>query len=253
MTELVTYIFDFLNKNQGAITFIVFAILVGYLLVCKMKKTDKFKSYANFIFSICALVFSVLSICYSFPKTNLGLDYMGVIFGALAVLVTFSVGWQIYNAVEVKNEIQKMRDERKAANDLINKKIASAIEDVCNYAADISELTTKSQCNNGDYIVSIITIYNKYKKIGNSTMVNIAKSHLYSCLETFNPQSPYWSDSACKLKQDDVITIKNDIDSNRKDEMLILNGLIKEISIQDRYKKEDDKNHSTPPTEKDEQ
>lgn len=64
------------------------------------------------LISVLALVFSIISICRSFYRTvDLRFDYIGVIVGALAILVTFLVGWNIYSAIDVKEKIKFYQDE----------------------------------------------------------------------------------------------------------------------------------------------
>ena len=71
----------------------------------------KIKSiYVSFLISGIALAFSVISLCNSRPR-SLGIDYLGIIVGSLALIVTALIGWQvvhyIYSASAVNNQINK--------------------------------------------------------------------------------------------------------------------------------------------------
>ena len=64
------------------------------------------------LISVLALVFSIISICRSFYRTvDLGFDYMGVIVGVLAILVTCLVAWNIHSAIEANHKIKDMLNE----------------------------------------------------------------------------------------------------------------------------------------------
>lgn len=78
------------------------------------------------IFSIAAIIMSICSLTRNNERV-LGFDYLGVIVGILALLVTFLVGWQIYSLVRLEqirlkyNKIQGIIDNAKDEiyNDLI--------------------------------------------------------------------------------------------------------------------------------------
>lgn len=111
---------EFLNKNQGVWIFLIFLLFSVCILVCNMKMANKPTSCMNVIFSICALIFSILSLCQLFPRTNLGFDYMGVIVGILSLLVAVLIGWNIYSVIDMKN--LKEETERRV-DKLINERI----------------------------------------------------------------------------------------------------------------------------------
>lgn len=75
-------------------------------------KTGKWRIVIWKTVSIFALLLSIIAICRSFYRTvELGFDYMGVIVGSLAILVTFLVGWNIYSAIDAKEKIKFYQDE----------------------------------------------------------------------------------------------------------------------------------------------
>lgn len=68
-----------------------------------------------YILLFIVLILSIISICRTCPRTDLGFDYMGVIIGLLSLLVTFLLGWNIYqvlNIKQTKEQIQKEVDEK---------------------------------------------------------------------------------------------------------------------------------------------
>lgn len=62
--------------------------------------------------SFLALFFSILAVCRSFCRTpDLGFDYLGVLVGSLAIMVTYLVAWNIHTAIDANHKIKEMRDE----------------------------------------------------------------------------------------------------------------------------------------------
>lgn len=58
-----------------------------------------------------SLLASVTAICRTCPRTELDFDYMGLIVGILALLVTMLIGWQIYNALSLEQKISNIKKE----------------------------------------------------------------------------------------------------------------------------------------------
>lgn len=53
-------------------------------------------------------------LCMHFPRiidSNLGFDYMGIIVGVLSLLVTVLVGWNIFNTLEFKKELEQIKQQ----------------------------------------------------------------------------------------------------------------------------------------------
>ncbi len=73
------------------------------------------------IISVLALLFSIIAICRSFYRTvDLGFDYMGVIVGVLAILVTCLVAWNIHSAIDANHKISEVRNEVNMLQSSIN-------------------------------------------------------------------------------------------------------------------------------------
>lgn len=76
------------------------------------------------IFALVAIIMGVIALATVCPRTDLSIDYMGVIVGILSLLVTALIGWQIFNLIKIdklnatlmsaKEEIEKAKDEMSA-------------------------------------------------------------------------------------------------------------------------------------------
>lgn len=93
-----------------------------------MEKTKKeMKNKINWAvgLSVVAVILSIFSFFIS--EGALQFDSINFIIGVLAILVTFLLGWQIYNAVGVKRELEKFEEKingyKTEINTIIDKKI----------------------------------------------------------------------------------------------------------------------------------
>lgn len=78
---------------------------------------DKYRNTITLILSAISIMVSVAALCRTYPHTSdLGMDYQGVIVGMLALLVTILIGWQIYTAINVKEELKDIKDLRREIN-----------------------------------------------------------------------------------------------------------------------------------------
>lgn len=78
---------------------------------------SKYGNTITLILSAISIMVSVAALCRTYPHTSdLGMDYQGVIVGMLALLVTILIGWQIYAAINVKEELKDIKDLRRAIN-----------------------------------------------------------------------------------------------------------------------------------------
>lgn len=60
--------------------------------------------------SAIAMVFCILAVAIKFPRNN-SLDYLGLIIGILALLVTLLVAWNIWQTIDAKDTIKQMKDQ----------------------------------------------------------------------------------------------------------------------------------------------
>lgn len=78
---------------------------------------SKYGNTITLILSAISIMVSVAALCRTYPYTSdLGMDYQGVIVGMLALLVTILIGWQIYTAINVKEELKDIKDLRREIN-----------------------------------------------------------------------------------------------------------------------------------------
>ena len=82
---------------------------------------SKFERIIIYGILVISLLFSTFALCRTYPRyisyeeCNLGFDYMGVIVGALALLVGFLVAWQIYKTIDVDKKIAMMSNSSRDA------------------------------------------------------------------------------------------------------------------------------------------
>lgn len=98
-------------------------------------KRDKWLELTNgvcwsIIFSLAAIIMSIVALAHTHPRVLyaaddktvvLGFDYIGVIVGLLALLVTFLAAWNIWKTIDTKNEIQRAIEETVKANKLASR------------------------------------------------------------------------------------------------------------------------------------
>lgn len=105
----------------------------------------KFLSYIQVALSLIAIVLSIIAICVTYPRSaSTGLDYIGIIVGILGALVAILVGWQLYNALNLKDLVF---DTEKAKRDAVDAKIKA--EQMLN--------TTQTLTNDITYKISSIS------------------------------------------------------------------------------------------------
>lgn len=103
------------------------------------------------IFSLAAIIMSICALVHKCPrvyeKGNLGFDYLGVIVGILALLVTFLVAWQIWQTMASREEIKEARLSAKKANKvaedvkLLNKEFKESLDLFAAYRASSDGLS----------------------------------------------------------------------------------------------------------------
>lgn len=98
-------------------------------------KSDK---YASFTLSIAALVVAGIALAVSVPRLfkeddcgniDLGIDYLGIIIGLLALMVTLMVAWNIWQTMEAKRSIEKFESKTENYDSDLNAKIEAVKSD----------------------------------------------------------------------------------------------------------------------------
>lgn len=76
----------------------------------------QFLKYIQFIVSTVAITLSIIAICVSYPRSaDSNLDYIGIIVGILGILVAILIGWQLYNALNLKELVNQTETAKKDA------------------------------------------------------------------------------------------------------------------------------------------
>ena len=126
--------------------------------------------------SIISLLLSVAAVCRSYCRTEeLGVDYLGIIVGVLAILVTCLVAWNIYTIIDVKSEIKKMKDEQNAfiismeeKEDAISKRVYHTQAGIHKTAVSFKEqfLNPKKERFSTSIIIDMIAAIDALSKAG---------------------------------------------------------------------------------------
>lgn len=112
----------------------------------------KFLSYTQTALSLIAIVLSIVAICATYPRSSdSSLDYIGIIVGILGALVAILVGWQLYNAlnlkelvdqtqkgkedaIEAKNQAEQMLRDTQVSTTQLSSKLTSITDEVTHLA-----------------------------------------------------------------------------------------------------------------------
>lgn len=78
-------------------------------------KNDKWLDLTNgvcwsIIFSLAAIIMSIVAVANKCPRFNLEFDYLGLLVGILSLLVTALLGWNIYQVIDLKRAKQEIED-----------------------------------------------------------------------------------------------------------------------------------------------
>lgn len=96
-----------------------------------MDKNDKANMHYGIAwamtFALVAIIIGVIAIATRYPRTDLSMDYLGLIVGILSLLVTVLLGWQIFQVIDLR----KTKEE-------INERIDNKFEDFNSYVDAIS-------------------------------------------------------------------------------------------------------------------
>lgn len=177
------------------------------------------------IISVLALVFSIIAICRSFYRTvDLGFDYMGIIVGVLAVLVTCLVAWNIHSAIDANHKIMEMRNE-------IDNLRSSIDSDKLASERKINKLKAELY----DNIVSINRHILGFEKSAVSThlLINMVSSIDYLSRSEEYALAEFQIDNYFVLTNDNIEIIKKDLD---KEDAVRLFRLLYEIPNKNKIK-----------------
>ena len=60
------------------------------------------------LLSIISIAVSIIALCCALPSNTYSFDYMGILVGILAILVTVLIAWQIYTFIDIKNKSEDL-------------------------------------------------------------------------------------------------------------------------------------------------
>lgn len=135
------------------------------------------------IFSVASNIMSIVALAHSNPRdSRLGFDYLAVIVGILALLVTFLVGWQIYTTIITREQVKEMgrriakaKEEAGKAKEIARKEIK---KEIGSYNKTLSNITIASiGVVSGEYAKTIALSKNGIGQNG-QTFPNAYYSHL---------------------------------------------------------------------------
>lgn len=96
-----------------------------------------------------SVILSLLWICNVFEMSVVSLDtFVGVIVALLAIIVTFAIGWQIYNAMEINRRIDQFDDKLRKFQELKTQidKQQKKIESIRHEAYHFSHMGIADSC-----------------------------------------------------------------------------------------------------------
>lgn len=67
------------------------------------------KYYSVLLLSIVAVIFSIVAVCLSWNGLGFnGVDVVGIIIGVAGLIVTVTIGWQIWNVIEFDSKVRQI-------------------------------------------------------------------------------------------------------------------------------------------------
>lgn len=103
----------------------------------------KFLKYTQTILSLIAITLSIIAICVTCPRyADYSLDYIGILVGILGILVAILVGWQLYNALNLKELVIQTENAKHDAIDA-SKQANEMLSNTRTLSDDISEKVKK--------------------------------------------------------------------------------------------------------------
>lgn len=129
------------------------------------------------IVSIIAFVFSIISLGVACYRTdNLGFDYLGVIVGILAILVTILMAWQLYKYSAWKDTI----------NEVLYTALDKSTKDYTSYMKSITQIYTRSMVIDNSKSAFLfdtaIESLNELSRNGNEVLKNQGVDFFYDYL-----------------------------------------------------------------------
>lgn len=165
---------------------------------------SKFKTVIWRLVSAIALVLSIIAICGLYYRTtDLGIDYIGIIVGILAILVTCLVAWNIYSAIDANKKIDDMRNELNTIHSSINTDKIAYEKSINNLKAELYDNVVSINRQNLGFEKSAIPTHMLINMV--SSIRFLAQAGEYSKAER-------QIDFYYVMTKDDIDLIRKDID-----------------------------------------
>lgn len=152
--------------------------------MCKNKK-DIFP----IILGIINFVLLIPLLCMHFPRiidSNLGFDYMGIIVGVLSLLVTVLVGWNIFNTLEFKKELEQIKKNSEEKEMMLNKLKKEIDDNFEEYSCKGYETFAEIGIEFAKISISILLPDNKKAAISNTIRNIVTAICFYAQAEKYN-------------------------------------------------------------------
>ena len=110
--------------------------------------------------SITAIIISVLALALVDPRTlkmnewgeiDRGIDYLGIIIGILALMVTLMVGWNIWQTMEARRAIERFDDKTNNYDIDLDKKVKSIKDELLAEIKNLQDNTSEELINKESY------------------------------------------------------------------------------------------------------
>lgn len=170
----------------------------------KNKDSKNNNSNLSLWLSVISLVgvvaFAVLWICNVRPQSVVSLDsFVGVATGLIGIMVTFAIGWQIFNAMELKSKITELEQ--------LKDRVQNQQEDLMGVAyisrAETCQIMATFAIQNGNILLAFQSFQNavladvsappKYAKYTSVDLISLSKilPHIPSCPTEAESQQAY--------------------------------------------------------------
>ena len=174
----------------------------------KAIKDSKWTDVMWKILSFLALVFSIIAVCRSFCRTpDLEVDYMGVIVGVLAILVTVLVTWNIYSAIDANNKINVMQNEINDIHTTVNQDLIVSEKNINNLKAELYDNVFSID----SYILGV-----QKSTVPFHLLINMISSISFLAKAELFQKADHQIDYYFLIMKDEIIKIKPNIDKEKQ-------------------------------------
>ena len=188
-----------------------------------MKKWERWLIYP---FLAASFFMSLIAICRTCPREvtqqNLGFDYMGVIVGIFALLVTVLIGWNIYTLIDLKELSKKSKDMEENFSKTLDSKITELNNnikvDMVGVSVVFFGLSVNVHKDLQDKIIDACKTYSKIKGCGNISSL-LSFRIMLSLLSCKHLSDSEIGNIASGLDKDLIIHIYDDIKIHKSEDI----------------------------------